>query len=353
MSCGEDGKVCQFDLRASDSPVATIPIQDISASRPYDPISVYSVSIHPLEEHLFLAGGTSPRAFLYDLRMTPGSSGFPSMGYYRPTHLHDSSEHITSLKYNSTGTEIIASYNDESIYSFDSKKISIRRLSDEGESGFKTCFEGHRNRQTIKQVNYMGPRDEFVISGSDCGHVFIWNASGKVIHVTKGDNVGAVNCLTPHPFLPFLVTSGLEHTGKLWGLGRHPPLKEEEQEEEGEEDGGRVAYIERVIERNKAQRRRPRGERGMRRTRLSTRLLARLLQIYPDLLLNASNIQFVDEDGEEEEEAGDGIDEEDENGAEDGHDEEYDMDDDVDSNDDDDDYDDDDDDDNGDDGDMH
>jgi hypothetical protein len=32
----------------------------------------------------------------------------------------------------------------------------------------------------------MGTRSEFVVSGSDCGHVFIWSsASGKLVNLLK------------------------------------------------------------------------------------------------------------------------------------------------------------------------
>ena len=36
-------------------------------------------------------------------------------------------------------------------------------------------YAGHRNSQTVKGVNFMGWSDEWVVSGSDCGHVFIWD----------------------------------------------------------------------------------------------------------------------------------------------------------------------------------
>lgn len=40
-------------------------------------------------------------------------------------------------------------------------------------------YHGHYNRRTVKGVNFLGPNDEYVISGSDCGNVFIWDkASG-------------------------------------------------------------------------------------------------------------------------------------------------------------------------------
>ncbi|GMG98822.1 hypothetical protein Nepgr_000662 [Nepenthes gracilis] len=35
-------------------------------------------------------------------------------------------------------------------------------------------YSGHRNSLTVKGVNFFGPDDDYVMSGSDCGHIFIW-----------------------------------------------------------------------------------------------------------------------------------------------------------------------------------
>lgn len=38
----------------------------------------------------------------------------------------------------------------------------------------------------MKGVSFMGARDEYVVSGSDCGHIFIWDvASGKLRMLLK------------------------------------------------------------------------------------------------------------------------------------------------------------------------
>ncbi len=37
---------------------------------------------------------------------------------------------------------------------------------------------GHRNAQTVKGVAFCGASDEYVMSGSDCGHIFIWEREG-------------------------------------------------------------------------------------------------------------------------------------------------------------------------------
>ena len=59
----------------------------------------------------------------------------------------------------------------------------------------------------------MGVADEFVVSGSDCGHVYIWGKhDGKLQQLLKGDR-HVVNCLEPHPYLPAtLATSGMALT---------------------------------------------------------------------------------------------------------------------------------------------
>lgn len=77
---------------------------------------------------------------------------------------------------------------------------------------------GHLNSETVKGVSFMGVADEFIVSGSDCGHVFIWSKQdGKLQKLVKGDR-HVVNCLEPHPFLPAtLATSG----NMPWSLRRH------------------------------------------------------------------------------------------------------------------------------------
>ena len=62
----------------------------------------------------------------------------------------------------------------------------------------------------------MGPDDEYVVSGSDCGHVFIWEKrTKKLITMLKGDE-DVVNCLEPHPVDHItLCTSGIDHSIKV------------------------------------------------------------------------------------------------------------------------------------------
>ena len=41
-------------------------------------------------------------------------------------------------------------------------------------------LQGHRNSATVKGVNFYGPESQFVISGSDCGNIFLWDKQVSV-----------------------------------------------------------------------------------------------------------------------------------------------------------------------------
>lgn len=76
-------------------------------------------------------------------------------------------------------------------------------------------YTGHRNARTmIKEATFWG--NDYVMSGSDCGHVFTWNRkTGELVMLMEADQ-HVVNCLQPHPTLPYLATSGIDYDIKLF-----------------------------------------------------------------------------------------------------------------------------------------
>jgi WD repeat-containing protein 42A len=78
-------------------------------------------------------------------------------------------------------------------------------------------YTRHTNVRTVKEVNFYGARDEYVISGSDDGNIYFWETSGgRLVHVVNGDR-HIVNCLAPHPRdFPIIATSGIENDVKIW-----------------------------------------------------------------------------------------------------------------------------------------
>lgn len=111
--------------------------------------------------------------------------------------------------------ELLASYNDEDIYLFDSNH------SDGAD--YLRRYKGHRNNATgvwprphsltfavfdahgltlpplsscvsVKGVNFYGPCSEFVVSGSDCGHIYLWDKySARIVQFMEGDRGGVVS----------------------------------------------------------------------------------------------------------------------------------------------------------------
>ena len=46
----------------------------------------------------------------------------------------------------------------------------------------------------VKGVNFYGPQSEYVVSGSDCGHVFLWDKqTQEVVQFLEGDTTGVVS----------------------------------------------------------------------------------------------------------------------------------------------------------------
>lgn len=58
----------------------------------------------------------------------------------------------------------------------------------------------------VKGVNFFGLRSEYVVSGSDCGHVFLWDTDKQdIVQCMEGDMEGVVSShtllsLSPSPF---------------------------------------------------------------------------------------------------------------------------------------------------------
>ncbi|XP_076174952.1 DDB1- and CUL4-associated factor 6 isoform X2 [Ptiloglossa arizonensis] len=96
-----------------------------------------------------------------------------------------------------------------------SEKAYVRKLR------VKQKYMGHRNARTmVKEANFWG--NDIVMSGSDCGHVFIWDKeTAKLCMLLEADQ-HVVNCLQPHPYLPLLATAGIDYDIKLWA-----PINEE------------------------------------------------------------------------------------------------------------------------------
>uniref|UniRef100_A0A1I8AI21 WD and tetratricopeptide repeats protein 1 n=1 Tax=Steinernema glaseri TaxID=37863 RepID=A0A1I8AI21_9BILA len=92
--------------------------------------------------------------------------------------------------------------------------------STSGERPFRDFVDrlcGHRNMNTdIKEANWWGGRDEFVVAGSDCGSLLIWErTSGRLLRMLQADS-HIVNVVQPHPSRCLLATSGIDDVVRFW-----------------------------------------------------------------------------------------------------------------------------------------
>lgn len=76
----------------------------------------------------------------------------------------------------------------------------------------------------------MGSHSQYVVSGSDDGHIFVWDrGTGELANLLRSSDSG-VSCVAPHPHLPMLASCGHDPIVRLWSPEvclpscPHPPL---------------------------------------------------------------------------------------------------------------------------------
>lgn len=94
------------------------------------------------------------------------------------------------------------------------------------ESCVRQRFHGRSNQRTFaKEVRFLF-EDRYVVSGGDCGNLFIWRTSdGTLLQRLRADG-SICNCVAPHPTLPLVAASGIDDTVKFFEVGGfdRPPL---------------------------------------------------------------------------------------------------------------------------------
>ncbi|KAH7574838.1 hypothetical protein JRO89_XS02G0010800 [Xanthoceras sorbifolium] len=245
-TCGEDGLVQHFDLRTEAA-------RELFTCRPIDDrrsymraVNLNAIAIDPRNPNLFAVAGSDEYTRLYDIRKYKwdGSTDFgqPADYFCPPKLIGDQQVGITGLAF-SDQSELLVSYNDEFIYLFTrdmglgpnpmpSSPLSTGSDANEIGTGDSSAaspsttgaednvapqvYKGHRNSMTVKGVGFFGPKCEYVVSGSDCGRIFIWKKKGgELIRVMEADK-DVVNCIESHPHEAVLASSGIERDIKIW-----------------------------------------------------------------------------------------------------------------------------------------
>lgn len=77
-------------------------------------------------------------------------------------------------------------------------------------------FKGAANVETVKDVNFFGLDDEYIMAGDDTGLAYIWEkATGKVVTILRADSE-TVNVMEGRPQDNTLAISGIDNTIKIF-----------------------------------------------------------------------------------------------------------------------------------------
>lgn len=201
VTCGTNAYVNHIDLRDKTSFKLFI----VRTPKENRTCALHTINTHPIDRHKVVVAGASPYVFLYDLRRV-----VQNLNNYehKPTYCLDRFENteniVTSTAFNSTGDNLLISFNDDDLILCKTNTCEVVHT-----------YTGHRNKRTIKGCAWFG--DNYVLSGSDDGHIYGWDVESEhIVCFLKGDDKGAVNALNVHPTLPILASSGREHSVKIW-----------------------------------------------------------------------------------------------------------------------------------------
>lgn len=252
LLCSEQG-LKRFDLRLSprEQPSGSVLGGQYSSAKA---CAIWSASDEGdcFDSAYVFVGSSSGDVALCDLRMTSNTSS-RIVQHYRPSCFGPYEPvSVSGLDVSRDLKELLVSYESDQIYSFPifpycksaagpsveelasySAAIAAPSCTDEYEDEDKlggasrllpdfASYGGHLNRFTfLKRATFAGPNDEYICTGSDSGHAWIYEkATGAVVSLLKADH-STCNGIVPHPTLPFFATYGIDSTAKLW-RATHP-----------------------------------------------------------------------------------------------------------------------------------
>lgn len=201
VTCGTNSYVNFIDLRDRRSIQKLFIVRTPKNNRS---CQLTAIDIHPIDKHKVVVGGYSPYVFLYDLRrVARNTKEVEHKPVYCIDYFEDTNNMVTSTAFSSTGDKLLVSFNDDDLVVCGTDTCQILHR-----------YRGHRNKKTINGCCWFG--DNFVLSGSDDGHIYGWDLESEhIVCFLEGDR-GVVNCLCVHPSLPILASSGLDHDVKIW-----------------------------------------------------------------------------------------------------------------------------------------
>lgn len=205
---------------------------------------------------LFVAETDTFWVFRVDLRFSPSECEeiFPYLSSYSPVNPtptfnddtpalsfaackevlarnHNTGVSVSGMTISRDSRTLLVSFQGDSIYSFPIDGYNNKNESPK-DVGANGIYGGHINSSTfLKNVQFYGPNDEYILTGSDCGYLWIYDTeAGKIENKNESErDVIVVNVLEAdksvcngsavHIHDPCFVTYGIGSKCKLWGYG--------------------------------------------------------------------------------------------------------------------------------------
>ncbi|KAE8706651.1 DDB1- and CUL4-associated factor 8-like isoform X2 [Hibiscus syriacus] len=205
VTCAADG---ENDLRTAQATelFTCYPLDDSRACMRV--IKLNSIAIDPRNPNLFAVAGSDGFTRLYDYTKSELLVSHSNEFIYLSTRdmgLGHDPALASSSSVCSEASEI----------GLDHSAVSASAM-DANDKGIPQVYKGHMNREMVKGVRFFGPRSEYVVSGSDCGRIFIWKRKcGELVRVMEAEK-HVVNCIESHPHSAVLASSGIETVIKIW-----------------------------------------------------------------------------------------------------------------------------------------
>ncbi|KAI9306334.1 WD40-repeat-containing domain protein [Cunninghamella echinulata] len=214
LSCSEDGTVHHFDIRIRHSSLKSSLLLDYNCSGGSMAVHLRSLSIHPNNDHYFATAGSQNYIYLHDRRMISkgGDASFPLKSLIKRFVNNNSScttknnqglSFANACKFSrSQHNLLMANWSDDGIYLF-----NINDVGDDNTNVIKhrSYFTGHLNPWVSNEnVGFYGMDDEYLISSSDDGLVYIWQRHTRKIVQILQVNASLISAIQGHPQLPIL-----------------------------------------------------------------------------------------------------------------------------------------------------
>lgn len=224
-----NGEICRYDVRENWGRQIG---NSASPTPDNDPVKALARPPSHISENLIAVGLGTPVVQLHDIRCIGTGENIwePVLKYSLPNVHPNEAISVSSLKYSKDGHLLLVNFQGYQICEFqtDSAQLSLNQdihsCSTVPSLHQTHTYYGGMNEQTfLKTAAYFGPCDEYIVSGSDGGIVFIWDRKTKrIVNFFKSDSTVANGCI-PHPSFPILATYGIESVARIWYPNKDSP----------------------------------------------------------------------------------------------------------------------------------